>query len=147
MALKDDVVAALKRVADPSGDSDIATTGRAAGLVVKDDGIVGLVLSVDGLDRVAAERLQAAVEVAVNRVAGVNAARIILTADRGAAPTQGAQPVAPTVAGIRKLIAQGGSGQIDSGGQSRGGDGARRACRWPARCRYLRTIGADAHGD
>jgi ATP-binding protein involved in chromosome partitioning len=73
--------------------------------VVKDDGIVGLVLSVDGLDRVAAERLQAAVEVAVNRVAGVNAARIILTADRGAAPTQGAQPVAPTVAGIRKLIA------------------------------------------
>ena len=105
MALKDDVVAALRQVADPSGDRDIATTGRAAGLVVKDDGIVGLVLSVDGLDRVAAERLQAAVEVAVNRVAGVNAARIILTADRGAAPTPGAQPVAPTVAGIRKLIA------------------------------------------
>lgn len=105
MALKDDVVAALKGVIDPLGDGDIATTGRAAGLVVKDDGIVGLVLSVDGLDRVAAERLQAAVEVAVNRVAGVNAARIILTADRGAAPAQGAQPVAPTVAGIRKLIA------------------------------------------
>jgi len=105
MALKDDVAAALHGVADPLGGGNIATTGRAAGLVVKDDGSVGLVLSVDGLDRVTAERLQAAVEVAVNRVAGVNAARIILTADRGSAPAPGAQPAAPTVAGIRKLIA------------------------------------------
>lgn len=105
MALKDDVATALRAIADPLGGGDIATTARAAGLVVKDDGSVGLILSVDGLDRVTAERLQAAVEVAVNRVAGVNAARIILTADRSSAPAPGAQPVAPTVAGIRKLIA------------------------------------------
>ncbi len=109
MALKDDVAAALAAVADPLGAGSIVTNGRAAGIVVKDDAgsgaSVGLVLSVDGLDRVAAERLQAAVEVAVNRVAGINAARIILTADRSGAPAAGAVPVAPTVPGIRKLIA------------------------------------------
>ncbi|PZN92684.1 MAG: sodium:proton antiporter [Alphaproteobacteria bacterium] len=104
MALKDDVTAALAGVADPSGGSVIAA-GRASGIVARADGSVGLVLAVDGLDRVAAERLQAAVEVAVNRVAGVTTARIILTADRTSAPAPGAQPVAPTVAGIRKLVA------------------------------------------
>ncbi len=104
MTLKQDVTAALMAVADPAG-GNIVTSGRAAGIVVKDDGTVGLVLSVDGMDRVAAERLQAAVEVAVNRVNGVNTARIILTADRGSAPAGGALPVAPTVPGIRKLIA------------------------------------------
>ncbi len=104
MALKDDVTAALAAVADPAGRSVLAS-GRAAGIVVKEDGSVGLVLAVDGLDRVAAERLQAAVEVAVNRVAGVNQARIIMTADRGSAPGAGAVPAATTVAGIRKLIA------------------------------------------
>ncbi|MFZ4689026.1 MAG: P-loop NTPase [Polymorphobacter sp.] len=105
MALKDDVAAALATISDPVGGGDIVSSGRVAGLVVKPDGSVGLVLSVDGLERVVAERLQAAIEVAANRVAGVNAARIILTADRGSAPAAGAQPVAPTVPGIRKLIA------------------------------------------
>ena len=104
MALKDDVAAALAAVADPAG-GDVLANGRVSGIVVKDDGNVGLVLAVDGLERVAAERLQAMVEVAVNRVAGINKARIILTADRGSAPAAGAVPVAPTVAGIRKLIA------------------------------------------
>ena len=104
MSIKDDVAAALATVADPSGGT-VTSSGRAAGIVVKDDGSVGLVLSVDGLDRVAAERLQAAVEVAVNKVAGVNKVRIILTADRGSAPAAGAVPAATTVAGIRKLIA------------------------------------------
>ena len=105
MTAKDDVTAALRTVSDPAGGGDIVATGRAAGLVVKDDGVVGLVLSVDGIDRVAAERLQAAVEVAVNKVAGINKARIILTAERGSAPAAAAIPTAPTVPGIRKLIA------------------------------------------
>ncbi|MEY2882684.1 MAG: hypothetical protein RL490_408 [Pseudomonadota bacterium] len=104
MSLKQQVADALAAVADPAG-GNIVASGRAAGIVVKDDGSVGLVLSVDGLDRVAAERLQAATEVAINRVAGPNTARIILTADRGSAPAAGAQPAAPTVPGIRKLIA------------------------------------------
>jgi ATP-binding protein involved in chromosome partitioning len=105
MTLKDDVGAALAKVADPAGGGDIVASGRVSGIVVREDGSIGLVLAVDGLSRVAAERLQAAVEVAARGVPGVAAARIILTADRGSAPAPGAQPVAPTVPGIRKLIA------------------------------------------
>jgi ATP-binding protein involved in chromosome partitioning len=105
MSLKDDVGTALAKVADPAGAGDIVASGRVSGIVVRDDGSIGLVLAVDGLSRVAAERLQAAVEVAARGVPGVAAARIILTADRGNAPAPGAQPVAPTVPGIRKLIA------------------------------------------
>ena len=105
MGLRDDVAAALAAVADPIGGGDIVASGRAAGVVVGDDGSAGLVLAIDGLDRAGAERLQAAVEVAVNRVAGINKARIILTADRSSAPAAGAVPAAPTVPGIRRLIA------------------------------------------
>ena len=105
MAVKQDVMAALAGVADPAGGGSVAATGRAAGLVVKPDGTAGLVLAVDGLDRTAAERLQAAVEAAVNRVPGITSARIILTADRAAAPAGAAPPRQTTVPGIRKLVA------------------------------------------
>jgi ATP-binding protein involved in chromosome partitioning len=104
MSMKDAVSAALAGVADPEGD-DVLASGRAAGIVVKDDGQVGLVLAVDGLERTAAERLQASVEAAVRRVPGVMAARIILTADRASAPAGGAKPKETTVPGIRKLVA------------------------------------------
>jgi ATP-binding protein involved in chromosome partitioning len=103
MAVKNDVMTALTAVADPAGGGTVVETGRAAGVVVKDDGTVGLVLAVDGLDKTTAERLQATVEAAVKRVPGVSVARIILTADRAATPT--AAPKASTVPGIRKLVA------------------------------------------
>lgn len=103
MAVKDDVMAALAAMADPAGGGTVVETGRAAGVVVKDDGTVGLVLSVDGLNKTMAERLQAAVEAAVQRVPGVSVARLILTADRAATPT--VAPKASTVPGIRKLVA------------------------------------------
>ena len=104
MTVKDAVTAALAGVADPAG-GDVIGTGRAAGIVVKDDGTLGLVLAVDGLDKGEAERLQAAVEAAARRVAGVKAVRLILTADRASAPGGAARPVATTVPGIRKIIA------------------------------------------
>ncbi len=104
MSLKQAVVAALAGISDPVGDT-IISSGRAAGITVKDDGTIGLILAIDGLARDVAERLQASIEVAVNRIDGVTATRIILTADRGSAPAAGAIPVAPTVPGIRKLIA------------------------------------------
>ncbi len=104
MALKDRVAAALGEIADPAAGGNIVASGRISGLVVKPDGAVGLVLAVDGLERTMAERLQAEVEVAVNRVAGPKAARIILTADRSSVAAD-ARPVAPTIPGIRKLIA------------------------------------------
>jgi ATP-binding protein involved in chromosome partitioning len=104
MSPKDAVTTALAGVEDPQG-GDVLKSGRAAGIVVKDDGQVGLVLAVDGLDRTTAERLQATVEAAVKRVPGVSAARIILTADRASAPAGNARPKETTVPGIRKLVA------------------------------------------
>ena len=88
-----------------------ATAGdRASGLVVRDDGSVGLVLAVDGLAQAGAERLRARVEVAVRGVAGVTATRIILTADKkgvsgGAAPVAAAVAAESAVPGIRRLVA------------------------------------------
>jgi ATP-binding protein involved in chromosome partitioning len=105
MAIKDDVSAALAGLPDPAGGGSLIATGRAAGIVVRDDGQVGLVLAVDGLDKTAAERLQASVEAAIRRVPGVTAARIILTADRASAPAGNARPKDTTVPGIRKLVA------------------------------------------
>ena len=105
MAVKEDVMAALADVADPASGGSVRSSGRAAGIVVKPDGTVGLVLAVDGLDRTAAERLQAAVEAAVKRVPGVTNARIILTADRATAPAGATPPQQTTVPGIRKLVA------------------------------------------
>ena len=101
MTSKDTIVTALRAIADPSGGGDIITTERAGGIVVKDDGGVGLVLLVDGLAKDDAERLHAAVDLAVRRVPGVTAARIILTAERGAAPAIRTGPVP----GIRTIVA------------------------------------------
>nr|WP_295664489.1 Mrp/NBP35 family ATP-binding protein [Polymorphobacter sp.] len=105
MTLREDVVAALVMVPDPGGSGDVVASGRASGVVVKPDGSAGLVLSVEGLARNAAERLNAAVELAVRRVPGVTAARIILTAERGTAPVAAAEVRAGPVPGIRTIVA------------------------------------------
>ena len=103
------VIAALAAIADPAGDSDIVVSGRAAGIVVRPDGSIGLVLSLDGLDRTAAERLHAAADLAVRRVAGVTKVQIVATAERGpAAPTisgEGAMLRTGPVPGIRTIVA------------------------------------------
>ena len=104
MTSRDDLAAALAAVPDPSRNGDIVASGRASGLTLS-DGTAGLVLAVDGLDRAAAERLRAAVEVAARGVPGVTATRIILTADRGAVPDGPAVAQDSAVPGIRRLLA------------------------------------------
>ena len=78
---------------------------RASGLVVREDGSVGLILGVDGLARPDAERLRARVEVALRGVAGVTATRLVLTADRSAVPDATPAPQDSAVPGIRRLVA------------------------------------------
>ncbi len=70
-----------------------AAPGRASGVTVAGDGAVGFVLSVDGLDRAAAARLEAEVERAVRALPGVSGVRAILTAERGAAPAEPVRPI------------------------------------------------------
>jgi ATP-binding protein involved in chromosome partitioning len=105
MDLRATVTDILDRIADPAGGGSIVATGRAAGIVIKDDGIVGLVLGLDGLDTAPADRLRAEIEVAIRRIEGVSAVRIILTAEKGAAPAGSAAPLKGTVPGIARIIA------------------------------------------
>jgi len=100
---RETIIAALSVVADPATTGNIVTSGRASGVVVKPDGSAGLVLSIEGLAKDVAERLNAAVELAVRRVPGVTAARIILTAERGDAPAVAAHT--GPVPGIRRIVA------------------------------------------
>ena len=81
-----------------------AAGDRASGLTVR-DGVAGLVLSVDGLDQAAAERLRAGVEVALRGVPDVTGVRIILTADKAAAPVGTAVRPDSAVPGVRRLLA------------------------------------------
>ena len=102
MASVAEITAALAAVADPAGGGSVVATARAGGIVVRDSGSVGLVLGVDGLARGAAERLRAAVELAVRRVAGVADVRLILTAERGGTPLDA--PASGPVPGIRTIL-------------------------------------------
>ncbi|QMW24250.1 P-loop NTPase [Sandaracinobacteroides saxicola] len=98
--------AALAAVADPAGTGDVLATGRVAGLTLR-DGAAGLVLAVDGLGRAAAERLAAAVEVALRTVPGVSSVRVIRTSERGDM-TPGGEAGSPSVIpGVRRIIGVG----------------------------------------
>ena len=103
MVAAGDVAAALGAVADPAGGGSVVATARAGGVVIKDGGLVGLVLSLDGLVKDVAERLRAEIELAVRRVEGVTAVRIILTAEKGAAPST--TVAAGPMPGIRTIVA------------------------------------------
>ena len=95
----------LAGIPDPAGGGSVLATGRASGLVAKTDGSVGLILSVEGLARAAAERLEAAIMLALKSAEGVQRVRIIQTAERGTAE-RGAQPEV-AIAGIRRIIGVG----------------------------------------
>jgi len=95
----------LAGIPDPAGGGSVLATGRASGLVAKTDGSVGLILSVEGLARAAAERLEAAIMLALKSADGVQRVRIIQTAERGTAE-RGAQPEV-AIAGIRRIIGVG----------------------------------------
>ena len=140
MTDRDQLAAALAAVADPAG-GDILASGRVSGLSLA-DGIAGLVLAVDGLDSAAAERLRAAVEVAARGVAGVTGTRIILTADRGGAPTAAAAPQPSAVPGVRRLLAVA-SGK---GGVGKSTVAANLAVAFAARGLAVGLLDADIYG-
>ncbi len=77
-----------------------AADSRASGVAVRPDGTVGLILAVDGLSRAEGAELQAKVEAAARSVPGVTGVRVILTADRDAAPVEPAKPVIRTMLAV-----------------------------------------------
>jgi ATP-binding protein involved in chromosome partitioning len=99
MAGRDVAEATLNAIADPVRPGNLLESGRVSGLVVKDDGSVGLVLAVDDLARGPAQALEARLDKAL-RTAGFQSVRIIQTAERGSVP---AQPVP----GVRHVLGVG----------------------------------------
>ena len=87
---ENEVLEALKGVADPDRGSDIVSLGMVSGLVVK-DGNVGFSIEVDPERGPKLEPLRQAAEAAVGGLSGVLSVTAVLTAERGqgAGPAQG----------------------------------------------------------
>ena len=94
----------LQRIADPVRPGSLLESGRVSGLVVKDDGSVGLVLAVDDLARAPAQSLEVRIGQAL-REAGFTSVRVIQTAERGNAPA--ADTTAPVIPGVRHVLGVG----------------------------------------
>ena len=84
---ENEVLEALKGVADPDRGSDIVSLGMVSGLVVK-DGNVGFSIEVDPERGPKLEPLRKVAEAAVGGVSGVLSVTAVLTAERA----QGAEP-------------------------------------------------------
>jgi ATP-binding protein involved in chromosome partitioning len=94
----------LQGMADPVRPGSLLESGRVSGLVVKDDGTVGLVLAVDDLSRAPAQALE--VSIGRNlREAGFTSVRVIQTAERGTTPA--AEPSSQVIPGVRHVLGVG----------------------------------------
>ena len=82
-----DIRAALSKVRDPAGDTDIISSGRVQGLVSRGPN-VGFSLDVSGLAENAPADLRAAAEAAARAVAGVTSVTCVLTAHNDAPAAQ-----------------------------------------------------------
>ena len=94
----------LGAMADPVRPGSLLQSGRVSGLVVKDDGTVGMVLAVDDLARGPAQALEAGIGRSL-RQAGFASVRVIQTAERGSSPdaAAGVQPIP----GVRHVLGVG----------------------------------------
>jgi ATP-binding protein involved in chromosome partitioning len=121
---ENEVLDALKGVADPDKGSDIASLGMVSGLVVK-DGNVGFSIEVDPERGPKLEPLRQAAEAAVGGISGVLSVTAVLTAERaqGAGPAQdggghshdhdhghdhggaASQKAAPLAPGVKNIVA------------------------------------------
>ena len=111
-ATRDDILAALREVRLPGGDSDIVTAGMVKGLNVEGDQ-VRFVIEIDPAKAKEMEPVCAAAEKAAQSVAGVAAVSAILTAHTApsAPPDLKARAAAPKgpqkIAGVDRIIAIG----------------------------------------
>jgi ATP-binding protein involved in chromosome partitioning len=94
----------LQSIADPVRPGSLLESGRVSGLVVKDDGAVGLVLAVDDLARAPAQALEAGIGRKL-REAGFTSVRVIQTAERSDAPA--VETGAQAIPGVRHILGVG----------------------------------------
>ncbi len=108
-ATRDDVLTALKGVADPVGGQDIVTAGLVKALTV-DSGAVRFVLEIDPARAKAMEPARAEAEAKLKALAGVQTVSVVMTAHAAAPPPpelkSKAQPKGPErIAGVEHIIA------------------------------------------
>lgn len=101
MADKEKARKLLDKIPDPKQRVSLMASGRVSGLVVRDDGSVGLILDVSDLMQRQAELLQGSIEKRLER-GGFQSVRIIQTAERGV-PGGAASPIP----GVRFIIGVG----------------------------------------
>lgn len=94
----------LNSIADPVRPGSVLGSGRVSGLVVKEDGVVGLVLAVDDLARAPAQALEAAIGRRL-REGGFASVRVIQTAERGSTPA--AEAPVQAIPGVRHILGVG----------------------------------------
>lgn len=94
----------LGAMADPVRPGSLLESGRVSGLVVKDDGTVGMVLAVDDLARGPAQALEAGIGRSL-REAGFASVRVIQTAERGSSPDAAAG--VQKIPGVRHVLGVG----------------------------------------
>ncbi|HEY2069853.1 MAG TPA: Mrp/NBP35 family ATP-binding protein [Rhizomicrobium sp.] len=91
MPTRDDILSALRHIADPASGRSIVEDGLVQGLVVR-DGHVGFALEVPASRGSAAEPLRKAAEEAVHALPGVLSVTAVLTAHSEPAPARHAHP-------------------------------------------------------
>ncbi len=91
MASRDEVMAALAKVAGPDGRTPLPDSGAISGLTLR-DGKVFLAIVVDAARARAMEPMRAAAEAAIKAIPGVAGAVVTLTAEAARAVVGGAQP-------------------------------------------------------
>jgi len=105
MVIRDVALTLLEDVPDPRHSGSVIKCGRASAIVAKDDGSVGLVLSVGDLARAEAQALEAEIGRRLRAAPGITSVRIIQTAERSDTASQGEE--AGAIAGVRHIIGVG----------------------------------------
>lgn len=134
--MRDRLAQALGRVADPAGGGSVLSSGRATGLSFAEDGTAGVILSVDGLRKPAADLLEKAVTSVLAGVPGVTRTRVIQTSERHMGGS------ADRVEGVRHVVAVA-SGK---GGVGKSTVAANLALALQRRGHSVGLLDADIHG-
>ena len=147
MTARDDVLAALKRVADPLSGQDLVSAGLVRALTV-DGGAVRFVLEIDPSRADAMEPARAEAEAVVKALEGVSSVSAVMTAHKATAPPEldigrRGEPEGPQkIPGIERIIAVA-SGK---GGVGKSTVAANLAAAFAAEGRRAGMLDADVYG-
>ena len=104
MVIRDVALTLLEGIPDPKGKGSVVASGRASGLVARQDGSVGLVLSVGDLSRAEGEALEAEIGRRLRAANGITSVRIVQTAERSETHDRSTQTGGSAIPGLRHIV-------------------------------------------